>query len=444
MENEMSTKKTLGAMAFLPFVVLIGAVVANTLVNVILGRPQAGNGLPILAVVFLAVVVALLYGKGSVNERVECFTKSAADPSTMMMILIFLLAGSFTSVSRTMGAADSLVNLCLHFIPGSMIYAGIMLVSGIISLSIGTSVGTVTAMAPIAAGLVAQCGLDINIALSACAAGAMFGDNLSMISDTTISATKGLGVEMKDKFKMNFLMVLPAFAVAVIIYIVLGRSSSAAALEIGEYSIIKIIPYMFVIVAALLGMNVMNVLLCGIGIASAIGFAYGNFTIISLLKAISDGMSGMSQIVIMAVMIKGMMGIISMNGGIEWLIQKLTGNVKSKKGAQVSIAALSAILGALLRSTTGIIVAAPLVKQINDKYDMDPRRSASLLDMFATSVNGFVFWDGMTFLLTQLAGCGSPLGIVRHSYYSISVIVVVAITIIFNINVEFKKKQRKA
>lgn len=439
----MKEKKNWGIMAFFPFVVLIGLVLGNVIVNMITGTPQSQNGIPVLAATFLAVITSFLYGNGTVNDRLDEFTKSAADSSTMMMVLIFLLAGAFTSVSKAMGAADALVNMCLNFLPGSMIYAGILIISGLISLAIGSSVGTLTAMAPITAGLVAQTGLNINIALAACAAGAMFGDNLSMISDTTIAATKGMGCEMKDKFKMNFLMVLPAVLVVFAIYLIIGMKGAPGAVETGSYSIIKIVPYVFVIVAALAGLNVVHVLLAGIVISAIIGFGYGDFNFVGVMNAVSNGLASMATVSFTAILVKGMMGIITFNGGIDWLIQKLTNNIKSQKGAQYSIAALAGLMGALLRSTTAIIVAVPLAKQISEKYDIDPRRTASLLDICATAVNGLVFWDGVNLVITQLAGAGNPITLVSCAYYSMAILVVLFITIQFNIQVGLKDRKKK-
>lgn len=439
----MKEKKNLGILAFFPFVVLIGLILGNVVINMITGTPQNQNGIPVLAATFLAVVTSLLYGNGTVNDRLEEFTKSAADSSTIMMILIFLLAGVFTSVSKAMGASDALVNLCLHFLPSSMIYAGIMIISGLISLAIGSSVGTLTAMAPITAGLVAQTGLNINIALAACAAGAMFGDNLSMISDTTIAATKGMGCEMKDKFKMNFLMVLPAVLVVLAIYLVIGMKGAPGTVEAGAYSIVKILPYLFVIVAALSGLNVVYVLLAGIVISAIIGYGYGSFNFVGIMNAVSAGLGSMATVSFTVILVKGMMGIITFNGGIDWLIHKLTSNIKSQKGAQYSIAALAGLMGALLRSTTAIIVAVPLAKQISEKYHIDPRRTASLLDICATAVNGLVFWDGVNLVVTQLAGAGNPITLVSCAYYSMAILAVLFITIQFNINVGLKDRKKK-
>lgn len=440
----MKEKKNWGILAFLPFGVLIGLILGNVLYNMAMGIPQSQNSIPVLAATFAAVISSFLYGNGTINERLDEFTKSAADSSTMMMVLIFLLAGAFTSVSKAMGAADALVNLCLNFLPGSMIYAGIMVISGLISLAIGSSVGTLTAMAPITAGLVAQTGLNINIALAACAAGAMFGDNLSMISDTTIAATKGMGCEMKDKFKMNFLMVLPAVIVVLAIYLVIGMNAAPGAVEAGSYSIIKIIPYLFVIIAALAGLNVIHVLLAGIVISAVIGCAYGDFGFVGIMNALSSGLGSMATVSFTAILVKGMMGIITYNGGIDWLIKRLTSNIKSQKGAQYSIAALAGLMGALLRSTTAIIVAVPLARQISEKYGLDARRTASLLDICATAVNGLVFWDGVNLVVTQLAGAGNPITLVSCAYYSFAILVILIITIQFNINVGLKDKKKQS
>lgn len=436
-------KKSMGGLAFLPFLLLIGLVLGNVIFNLITGKSQAENGIPILAVTLIAVVFSFFWGKGNVDSRVDSFCKAMGDSTTQMMVVIFLLAGSFTAVSKSMGAVDSLVNLCLTFLPKNMIYMGIMLITGFIAISIGTSVGSVTAMAPIAIGLVQQSGLNVNIALAACIAGAMFGDNLSMVSDTTIAATRGLGCEMKDKFKMNFLMVLPAALAALAVYAFMGTAAGAVAIEVGAFNVVKILPYIFVIVAALVGLNIMTVLLCGIGLSAIIGFIFGDLTFLTLMKAIGSGMSGMVTVIITSLLVKGLMGVIAMNGGVDWLIHKLTGNVRGTKGAELSVAVLSFCLSVLLRSTSAIVVAAPLAKDIGEQFGIDPRRTASLLDIFATSANGFVFWEGLILTATQLVGVGNPLSIVSFSIYPMFIIVIVGISILLGLYPTDRKRAKE-
>ena len=259
--DEKVLEKSMGGWAFYPFLILAGIVVARIIYNIAAGLPQSGNSFPITAVTLVAAVCSLLIGNGKVMERVDAFSKGAADPTAMMMVFIMLLSGAFTSVSQEMGGIESLTNFLLQFIPPNMIYAGILLVTSIISLSIGTSVGSATAMAPIAAGLAAQANLNLPLAISAVLGGASLGDNLSFVSDTTIAATRSQNVGMREKFNFNVKLVIPAFIAAMIIYTVLGMSSANAMPEIGGYNIIKMLPYFYIIIAAVAGMNMMIVLM---------------------------------------------------------------------------------------------------------------------------------------------------------------------------------------
>lgn len=328
-------EKSMGGWAFYPFLLLIGIVVARIIYNIAVGLPQSGNSFPITAVTLVAAVSSLLIGKGKVMDRVDAFSKGAADSTAMLMVFIMLLSGAFTSVSSEMGGIDLLTNFLLHFIPQNMIYAGILLVTSIISLSIGTSVGSVTAMAPIAAGLAAQAGLNLPLAISAVLGGASLGDNLSFVSDTTIAATRSQNVGIREKFNFNAKLVLPAFIVAVA------------------------------------GTNMMIVLMTGVCFSAVIGFGFGTLNIISFMDAVQSGMTRMTSTIFTAILVKGIMGVVEHNGGVEWLIRRLTSNVKSAKGAQYSVALLTFCLGALIRSTSAIIVAGPLAKEICEPFEAE-------------------------------------------------------------------------
>ena len=438
MENKPESKK-MGGWAFLPFLILVGLVIARILYNIFTGTPQTGNSFSILSVTIVATVASFFIGRGKVGDRFDAFSKGAADPTTLMMFVILLLAGIFTAVSKEMGGIDSMVNLCLHFVPQNMIYAGILLVTSIISLSIGTSVGTVAAMAPIAAGLALQAGLNLPLAISAVVGGSILGDNLSFVSDTTIAATRGIGCEMSDKF--NVLIVIPAFLAALVIYALLGINSASATVEIGDFNIIKIIPYLYIIVAAVCGMNIATVLVSGICLAAVVGFCFGNFTIATFMDTVATGMKNMTNTIFTALLVKGIMGVVDYNGGTDWLIGRLTKNIKGAKGAQYSVAALAFCLGALIRSTSAIIVAAPLAKDITKPYDIDPRRTASLLDIFATAQNGFIFWAGLTMDASSLVEGITSLDLVRLAIYPALVIIMAIISVQFNL---FRKDKTKA
>ncbi len=438
-EKAVKTEKSLGGWAFYPFLVLLAIVIGRIIYNIIIGVPQQGNSFGITGVVLVATFSALLFGRGKIGDRVDAMTQGMAKPGAMMMLFIFMLAGSFTAVSSEMGGVQSLSNFCLNFIPKNMIYAGILFTSAIIATSIGTSVGTITAMAPVALSLATQSGLNPVIAVSAAIGGSCLGDNISFVSDTTIAATRGVGCEMKDKFKFNIFIVLPAFVLALIIYVILGVNSDPAAVEIGEYNIIKMLPYFYVIISAVCGMNIMMSLATGILFSGIIGICYGDLTIISFMGCLVSGITKVHNTLLASILVLGMIGIVEYNGGLDWLIGKLTKNIKNAKGAQYSIAALSFLLGSLIRSTSAIIVASPLAKEIGDAYGIDKRRTASLMDIFATAQNGFVFWAGLLMDAAVLTEIDST-SFIPFAIYPACVILMAIISIQFNLLVKKDKK----
>lgn len=438
-EKAVKTEKGLGGWAFYPFLVLLAIVIGRIIYNVIIGVPQQGNSFGITGVVLVATFSALLFGRGKIGDRVDAMTHGMAKPGAMMMLFIFMLAGSFTAVSSEMGGVQSLSNFCLNFIPKNMIYAGILFTSAIIATSIGTSVGTITAMAPVALSLATQAGLNPVIAVSAAIGGSCLGDNISFVSDTTIAATRGVGCEMKDKFKFNIFIVLPAFVLALIIYVILGVNSDPAAVEIGEYNIIKMLPYFYVIISAVCGMNIMMSLATGILFSGIIGICYGDLTIISFMGCLVSGITKVHNTLLASILVLGMIGVVEYNGGLDWLIGKLTKNIKNAKGAQYSIAALSFLLGSLIRSTSAIIVASPLAKEIGDAYGIDKRRTASLMDIFATAQNGFVFWAGLLMDAAVLTEIDST-SFIPFAIYPACVILMAIISIQFNLLVKKDKK----
>lgn len=439
-EKTVKKDKNLGGWAFYPFLVLLAIVIGRIIYNIIIGVPQQGNSFGITGVVLVATFSALLYGRGTVHDRVEALTHGMAKPGGMMMIFIFMLAGSFTAVSSEMGGVSSLSNFCLNFIPTSLIYAGILLTTAVIATCIGTSVGSITAMAPIALSLASQAGLNPVIAVSAAIGGACLGDNISFVSDTTIAATQGVGCDMKDKFKFNISIVIPAFIVALVIYSILGiTGNSGAEVEVGEYNIIKMLPYFYVIISAICGMNIMMSLATGILFSGIIGICYGDLTIISFMGCLVSGITKVHNTLLSALLVLGMIGVVEYNGGIEWLINKLTKNIKNAKGAQYSIAALCFLLGSLIRSTSAIIVAAPLAKEIGDTHGIDKRRVASLMDIFATAQNGFIFWAGLLMDAAVLTEIDST-SFIPFAIYPACVIVMAILSIQFNL---FRKKDKK-
>lgn len=374
--------------------------------------------MPVLVAFFIVSGVALAMNKNRpFTENVELFAKGAGHVDIVIMVLIFLLAGAFANVAREMGGVDSVVNFGLSIVPTSLLIPGIFLICCFISLSMGTSMGTIVAIAPIAIGIADKTAITYPIALGAVLSGAMFGDNLSMISDTTIAAVRTQGVDMKDKFKFNFLLVLPAAIVTAIIFGFMTRGTTLT-LEGGyEYSFIKILPYLTVLIGALIGFNVMLVLAVGVIFAGMLGIFNGSFDIFGFLQAIQEGMNGMMDLALIAVVVGGLVELIKDAGGIDWLLNLINSKIKSKKGAEFGIAALTSVADiTTANNTIAIVIAGPLAKDIADEYDIDPRRTASLLDIWGSVWQGIIPWGGQLLAAAGLAGI-SPFMIVPYSIY---------------------------
>lgn len=401
------------------------------------------ENMPLLVAFFISAGYALLLNKEgeklSINKKIDMFMKGGGEPTIVLLVVIFLLAGAFYSVNDAMGAVESTVNFGLTILPTNFILPGIFAIGCIISFAMGTSMGTVTALAPIAVGIADQTGISIALALGVVVGGAMFGDNLSFVSDTTIAATRTQGVELRDKFKMNFLIVLPAVIVTLIILMFIPIDT--AAIDVGQYSLVNILPYIGVIISALIGLNVMVVLVIGIGIGSIVGLIGGSFTVIELLGFIQRGMGWMQNLAIIAMIIGGIVELMKYYGGIDYLLHKVTANIKSKKGGEFGIAMLVSLIDiATANNTISIITAGPLAKDISKEYDIDPRRTASLLDIFSASFQGFIPYGGQ---LLVAAGIGSisPVKIMPFTIYPILLFVFGSLAIIFGIP-NFKDKAK--
>ncbi|MFY2252665.1 Na+/H+ antiporter NhaC family protein [Priestia megaterium] len=373
--------------------------------------------LPVLVAIIIAAIVALAMNrKDSLNVKVERFAKGAGHPDIIIMVLIFILAGAFSEVAKGMGAVDSTVNLALSVLPQSLVVVGIFVIGAFISISMGTSMGTIAALGPIAVGISEQAHVSITLAIAAVVGGAMFGDNLSVISDTTIAAVRTQKTNMSDKLKVNFFIVLPAAIVTVILLLVmtLGNTSSV---EIKDFSWFKILPYVGVLVAAIFGANVLSILTGGIVLAGVIGLADGSYTLSSLAKTVTEGIGGMSELIILSLLIGGMVELIRYNGGIQFLLNLLTRRIQTKKGGEFSIAGLVSLTNlATANNTISIITAGPLAKEISDKYSIDNRKSASLLDLFSCSVQGLIPYGAQMLLAAGFAKV-SPIEIIPFTFY---------------------------
>ncbi|MGM0830975.1 MAG: Na+/H+ antiporter NhaC family protein [Bacillota bacterium] len=386
---------------------------------------------PVLVSIIIASVVGLMMNrKETLTAKIERFAKGAGHPDIMIMVFIFLLAGAFSGVAEKMGAVDSTVNFALSLLPGNLIIVGLFIIAAFISLSMGTSMGTIAALAPIGVGISSGTDISMPLAMATVIGGAMFGDNLSFISDTTIAAVRTQKTEMKDKFKVNFFIVLPAAIVTMLILLVLtmGNQSTVGA---ESFNWIKILPYLGVIVGALAGLNVFVVLFGGIVLAGSIGFIDGSFTPASYFGSVADGMTGMAEIVILSVLIGGVVELIRHNGGIQALLYHATRKIKSPQGAQLATAGLvSSTNLCTANNTISIIIAGPLAKSISENYGVDARKSASILDIFSCSIQGLIPYGAQALLVAEVAGI-SPISIIPYAFYPILIAVCGLIAIRF-------------
>src|SRR5690625_1656694 len=379
------------------------------------------SNMPLNVAIIIASTIALAMNrKEKLSTKIDIFTKGAGHPNIMLMAIIFILAGAFSETAKGMGAVDATVNMGLSRIPGNLLMVGIFIVGCFISLSMGISTGTVAALAPIGIGIAEQTGLPMALSMATVIGGAMFGENLSMISDTTIAAVRTQKTKMSDKFKTNFLIVLPgAIGTAIILWII-TTGSTIDTLGDFSYSLIKIVPYLAVLIAALLGVNVLIVLLGGTILSGIIGLTDGSYTMVAFIKAASQGITNMENIAILAILIGGMIGIIQHNGGIQWLLNFVTSKIKTKKGAEFGIASLVSITDiATSNNTISIIATGPLAKDIADEYQIDPRKTASILDIFASCFQGLIPYGGQMLAATGLAAI-SPISIIPYSFYPIA------------------------
>ncbi|MFP9130352.1 Na+/H+ antiporter NhaC family protein [Niallia sp. BSM11] len=399
--------------ALIPFVVFLILFIGS---GVITGDFYA---FPVLVAIVISGAVALAMNRKETFERkVDIFCKGAGNSNVMLMVVIFLLAGAFSEVAKGMGAVDSTVNLTLSFVPQNLLVVGIFIIACFISLSMGTSMGTIVALAPIGVGISDHTDISMALVMAGIVGGSMFGDNLSFISDTTITAVRSQGAEMKDKFKVNFWIVLPA---AIITSIILGviTIGGTSQVEHLSYSWVKIVPYLLVIIFALAGMNVFLVLALGTVLAGAVGLLDGSYQIMSLLQKIGEGMAGMYEIAFLAILIAGMVEVIKFNGGIDFLLHLVTKRIKSKKGAEIGIAGLVSLADiSTANNTIAILITGPLAKNIADQYGIEPRKSASILDLFSCTFQGLLPYGAQILAAASVAGI-SPVSIMQYSFYPI-------------------------
>ncbi len=385
---------------------------------------------PVTVAFMVSCVYGVLISRGlRLEERVEVFSSGAGDKNLLMMIWIFVLAGAFAKSAQAMGAVDATVKVALWLLPSSFIIPGLFLASCFISISVGTSVGTIVALTPVAVGIAQQIGASVPMVTAVVVGGAFFGDNLSFISDTTVVATKTQGCEMRDKFKANARIVFPAAAVMLVICFFMGSGVSTPDVG-GEIQYIKVVPYLAVLVTALMGVNVMTVLAGGIVLTAAVGLASSSYDLPGLVQSMGDGIMGMGELIIVTLLAGGMLGLIRHNGGLDYLTRVLTSRVKSRRGAELCIGLLVAVTDiCTANNTIAILTAGPVAKDIADKYGISPRRSASLLDTFSCFAQGLIPYGAQLLMASALASV-TPIDIIRYLYYPLILGIVALVFII--------------
>ena len=372
----------------------------------------------LLSSVFAVIVCGGIPQKSSmpIAERVSIFSRGASTGNMMLMLWIFVLAGAFANTAKVMGSIDATVNLTLSVLPGNMIFAGLFLAACFVSISIGTSVGTIVALTPIAAGVAQTTGMSIPMLTAVIVGGSLFGDNLSFISDTTIAATSTQGCKLSDKFRVNSFLVMPVALLILIAYGVIGAGIESPH-DVGEVSFLKVLPYIVVLITAICGMNVMGVLTLGILMTGAIGLIDGAFDVFGWFAAMGDGIKGMGELIVITMMAGGMLELIKVNGGIDVVISLITKHIKTKRSAELSIAALVGMVNVCTaNNTVAIITTGGIAKQIGDRFGIDNRKCASILDTMSCCVQGVIPYGAQMLMAAGLANV-NPVSIMPHLYY---------------------------
>lgn len=360
---------------------------------------------PPTVIFIITSVYALITLRGqNFNDRIAVFSKGAGNSDLMLMIWIFILAGAFAASAKAMNAVDATVNLTLCILPENMLLPGIFAAACLISISIGTSVGTIAALIPIVCGLAGKTGLELPVLSAAAVGGAFFGDNLSFISDTTVVATKTQGCRMSDKFKTNFLIVLPAAIITFVLYLFIGREATTTDIVTSQINLLKILPYAAVLVSAIAGLNVLIVLLLGLLLTGIVGLADGSFQLDSWFAAMANGIDGMSETIFISLLVGGLLAVIRHGGGIDWIIQRLTSHVNSRRGAELSIGMLVTLVNfCTANNTVAILSVGTIARDIAKRFGVDPRKAASILDTFSCFVQGIIPYGAQLLIASGLA-----------------------------------------
>lgn len=415
----MNTKTKGSFKGLIPFLVFIGFYLGSGIILDSMGVELAFYQLPAPVAIFPGIIVAFLLFKGSIKEKFETFLEGCGHQDIITMCIIYLLAGGFAIVSKSMGGVDSTVNLGLTYVPSHYIAPGLFVIAGFISTATGTSVGSIVSLAPIAVGLAEKSGVSMPLVLAALMGGAMFGDNLSIISDTTIAATRTQGVEMKDKFRVNIKIAAPAAILTLLLLIVFGKPEIAPETGVYAFNIVKVLPYIFVLTLSLIGINVFVVLTAGIVLSGAIGLFYGDFTWLGYAKEIYNGFTGMTEIFLLSLLTGGLASLVTKAGGVDWIMSTIEKRIKGIKSAQMGMALLVTLTDmAVANNTVAIIINGPIAKKISDRYGVDPKKSASVLDIFSCIAQGAIPYGAQMLIMLSFAGGKvSPFDIIPLLWY---------------------------
>lgn len=387
--------------------------------------------IPIIVGFLVSCIYGIIISTGRpLAKRIDTFSQGAGSQQIIQMIWIFVFAGAFASSAKAIGCIDATVNLTLYFLPANMLLAGLFIAACFVSLSVGTSVGTIVTLVPIAAGVAQQTGFSQEMIVAVVVGGAFFGDNLSFISDTTIVATSSQGCRLSDKFKANILIVLPAAMAILLLYIIIGADKMPPVMP-HEIEPIKVLPYLTVLLAALYGLNVMVVLAIGIALTGAIGIINGDYDIFGWFSSINTGVTSMGELIIVTMLAGGLLALIKENGGIDFIIHTLIKGIKSKRGAEFAIVTLVGIVDiCTANNTVAILTVGGLVRRVSERYGIDPRRAASLLDTASCCVQGIIPYGAQILMAAGLSSA-APMGILAYLYYPYCLLAMLMIAIIF-------------
>lgn len=421
MENEKSN-----AAALLPIGVFLVIFLGS---GVITGDFYA---MPAIVAFLIALFVAFCQNRElSFDEKISIISKGVGNENIITMSLIFLCAGAFSGAVTAAGGVESTVNLGLSILPAKVAVVGLFIIGCFISVSMGTSMGTIAALAPIAVGISEKTGFSLAVCIGAVVCGAMFGDNLSMISDTTIAAVKTQGCEMKDKFRENFFIVLPAAIVTIVLFFFITRNGNFKLAEELTYNIWRVVPYVLVLVGALIGINVFLVLISGTVISLIVGVATGSLAVGDMFAAVGEGVTGMYDITVISIVVACIVSLVKEFGGIQFILNLIKKSIKGQKGGEIGIAGLSLLVDmCTANNTVAIVMAGPIAKEISEEFDISSRRSASLLDIFTSVGQGMIPYGAQLLSAASLTGL-TPFAIMPYLFYPILMAVSAVLFILF-------------